>query len=46
MNKSIKLTGKAWQIQAQLRLWAKSPITLSEFIDRNTSKGKHLRLIK
>lgn len=46
MNKSIKLTGKAWQIQAQLRQWAKTPITLAEFIDRNTSKGNHLRLIK
>lgn len=46
MNKSIKLTGKAWQIQAQLRQWAKTPITLAEFIERNTSKGNHLRLIK
>jgi hypothetical protein len=46
MNKSIRLTGKAWQIRSQLREWAKSPITLAEFIDRNTKKGSHLRLIK
>jgi hypothetical protein len=46
MNKSIKLTGKAWQIRAQLREWAKTPITLAEFIERNRKKGTHLRLIK
>lgn len=46
MNKSIKLTGKVWQIRAQLREWAKSPLTLAEFIERNQPRRPYLRVIK
>ncbi len=46
MNKSIRLTGKVWEIRAQLRVWAKSPLTLAQFLERNIKKETHLRLIK
>lgn len=45
MKKSIRLTGKAWEIRAQLREWSKSPLTLAQFLERNTPKERHLRLV-
>jgi hypothetical protein len=45
-RKFIRLTGKAWEIRAQQKEWAKSPLTLAQFLERNTKKGSHLRLIK
>ncbi|GAA4709627.1 Z-ring formation inhibitor MciZ [Brevibacillus fulvus] len=33
-SEQLRLVGKAWEIRAMLRQWAKQPITLQEWLQR------------
>jgi hypothetical protein len=41
-KQGLRVVGKAWQVQAQLRAWAEHPLTVAEFLSRQQPEKKKI----